>query len=136
MTKLLVPVDGSQESIRAACLAASRPGAEVHLLNVQHPLPQSVTSFVSGKTVHEFHEEESDKALAPAEAALRDIGIAYQRHMDVGAVAETISAYAEEQDCDEIVMGVRGLGTVLNLLLGSVTTKVLTLTNKPVTLVK
>jgi nucleotide-binding universal stress UspA family protein len=33
-------------------------------------------------------------------------------------------------------MGVRGMGAVMNLLMGSTTTKVLSLTDLPVTLVK
>ena len=54
----------------------------------------------------------------------------------VGDPAETIAKVAREQACDLIVMGTRGLGTVTGVLLGSVATKVIHLSDRPVLLVK
>jgi nucleotide-binding universal stress UspA family protein len=44
--------------------------------------------------------------------------------------------YAKKHDCHHIFMGKRGLGLVKGLVLGSVTTKVISLADMPVTLVK
>jgi nucleotide-binding universal stress UspA family protein len=44
--------------------------------------------------------------------------------------------YAREQRCSLIAMGTRGMGSVANLLLGSVATKVIGLSGIPVLLVK
>jgi nucleotide-binding universal stress UspA family protein len=44
--------------------------------------------------------------------------------------------YAEDKQCEQIVMGTRGLGTVSNLVLGSVATKAIHLAKVPVLLVK
>ena len=51
-------------------------------------------------------------------------------------MAETIARVAADIDADEIYMGTRGLGSVASLFMGSVATKVLHLTELPVTLVK
>jgi len=53
-----------------------------------------------------------------------------------GPIAETIDRLARETGADQIVMGARGLGRVRSLMLGSVTTQVIHLTDIPVTLVK
>jgi nucleotide-binding universal stress UspA family protein len=62
--------------------------------------------------------------------------IKYHHHIGVGAEAEVISQYAKEKGCDYIMMGTRGLGTVSNLVVGSVATKVIHLSPVPVLLVK
>ncbi|HEX9811647.1 MAG TPA: universal stress protein [Burkholderiales bacterium] len=46
------------------------------------------------------------------------------------------SQYAREKRCDQIYIGTRGLGPITGMLLGSVTTKVLHLSDVPVLLVK
>ena len=43
---------------------------------------------------------------------------------------------AGDKQCEQIVMGSRGMGTVSNLVLGSVNSKVIHLANVPVLLVK
>ena len=47
-----------------------------------------------------------------------------------------IIRYAKEMDCDQIVIGPRGLGTVKGILLGSVASKVMQLSTMPVLLIK
>lgn len=139
MPKILVPVDGSEPSLRAVRHAARRVKAEggtVHLINVQAPLPQAVSSFMDSGTVKDFHRAQAAEETAPAEAILRGDKIAFERHVTVGTPGEAIAGYAKEAGMDEIVMGARGLGATLSLLLGSVTTKVLHLTDKPVTVIK
>ena len=54
----------------------------------------------------------------------------------VGPVAETIVDYARKNGCEKIVMGTRGLGALGSVLLGSVTSRLMSLTELPVTLVK
>ena len=54
----------------------------------------------------------------------------------VGHVAQSIAKLAEEGKFDLVVMGARGHGDVANLVLGSVTTKVLALCSVPVLLIR
>src|SRR5687768_17961453 len=66
MLKALVPVDGSGNSLCAVRhvikLVQDREPLEIHLLNVQPPLPGDVTSFVAKNNVRDFHLEEGEKA--------------------------------------------------------------------------
>lgn len=74
--------------------------------------------------------------MAAARKLLDAAGVKYQHRIGVGDAAETIAAYAKEKGCDQIVMGTRGMGSVSNLLLGSVATQVIHLSPVPVLLVK
>jgi nucleotide-binding universal stress UspA family protein len=56
--------------------------------------------------------------------------------MRVGSSGQAIAEYADKLRCDQIVMGTRGLGSIGSLVLGSVATQVVHLTEHPVTLVK
>lgn len=53
-------------------------------------------------------------------------------HIGVGDPAEVIVQYAEDKRCEQIVMGPRGMGTMSNLVLGSVASKVIPLAKAPV----
>jgi YjbE family integral membrane protein len=140
--RVLLPVDGSEESLRATDHLIKQSGVlraplEVHLLNVQIALRQGVSSFVSGEQVESYHREEGEKALARARAKLDAAGVKYQAHVLVGEEpGAVIARYAEENKCEQLVMGTRGLGSVAGALLGSAATQVISLVKVPVLLVK
>jgi nucleotide-binding universal stress UspA family protein len=142
MHRALVPVDGSDNALSSVrhVIKLIRGGEplEVHLLNVQPPLRGDVTTFVPAAAVRDFHREEAEKALAPACKLLDETGIRYVKHIMVGHAAEIIARTAKELRCDKVVMGTRGLGTVTQLLLGSVSHKAIHQMDPhiPVTLVK
>ena len=139
--RILIPVDGSERSLAAVrfaaqTLAPANRDLEIHLLNVQVPLPSAASSFVDAAVVRDFHLEEGNKALAGARKLLDDAGVRHVSNTAVGEPAETIAVYAEQRDCAGIVMSTRGLGSAVGLLLGSVAHKVLQLSKVPITLVK
>jgi nucleotide-binding universal stress UspA family protein len=142
MMRILLPVDGSAPSLRAVeHYLANRDwykDVELHLLNVQHPMPygQRVSSVIGHDKIAGYHREEGMAALKPAMGKLDAAGIKYQYHIGVGDAAETIVEYARQKKCDRIYMGTRGMGSVSNVLLGSVATKVIALSDVPVLLVK
>lgn len=139
MIKILVPVDGSEPALRAVKHAARRAkgkGVEMHLLNVQPMVPMALKGAIDSGKVKRYHQQEGARELKSAEAFLKRNKTAYKRHIAVGDAAETITAYAREKGCDEIVMGARGMGAVMNLLLGSTSSKVLSLSKLPVTLIR
>jgi nucleotide-binding universal stress UspA family protein len=103
---------------------------------VQPPLPAAVADFVESGVVRDYHKEEGAKALGGARKLLDAAGLRYSSRVAVGDAAETIAEYALQIGCDEIVMSARGLGRVAGLLLGSTTTKVLSISKVPVTLVR
>ena len=140
MAAVLVPVDGSENSMRAVQTTVKqiKSGAamEVHLLNVQSELPAIVSRALSKEFIDTYYDEEGNKALSDAMALLDQAGIPFIPHTRNGQVAETIAAFAKEMQCEQIIMGIRGLGKIFGLLLGSVANKVLSLVDIPVTLVK
>jgi nucleotide-binding universal stress UspA family protein len=104
------------------------------LLNVQASLPPS--RYVQRAAIKDHHARMSEEALAPARKVAEGLGIEFQCYFREGDPATTIASFARRTRCSEIIMGTRGLGRVSGLVLGSVATKVIHLTNMPVTLVK
>jgi nucleotide-binding universal stress UspA family protein len=139
MLRVLVPVDGSESSIRAVQFVLKTAPlyvepAELHLLNVQHPLPGTIRGV--HEQVERHHRDEGAKALAAARSALDASGVKYVYHISVGEPADAIARFAKEKKIEQIVMGTRGLGTIAGMLLGSVASKVLQLVDVPVLLIK
>ena len=141
MLKLLLCIDGSECSLRAVDYIIKtteryKEMPQLYLLNVQPPLPGDVTMFIRHDQVQQFHAEEGQKALAGARAKLDAAKRTYEFAVEVGSAAETIVRFAHERHCDQICIGTRGLGQISGILLGSVTTKVVHLSDVPVLLVK
>ncbi len=143
MLNLLVPVDGSDNSGRVIdyllkYIDCYKDGVEIHLLNVQRPMPYGsrVSAVVGHDKINQYHQEEGMAALKTGMQKLDAAHVKYHYHIGVGDEAETIVKYAKDKKCDQIFMGTRGMGSVSNLLLGSVATKVIHLAEVPVVLVK
>jgi nucleotide-binding universal stress UspA family protein len=142
MRRALLPVDGSDNALSSVrhVIKLIRGGEplEVHVLNVQPPLHGDVTTFVAAEAVRDFHREEAEKALAEACKLLDEAGVPYVKHIKVGHAAEVIAHTAKKLSCDKVIMGTRGLGTITQLLLGSVSHKAIHQMDPhiPVTLVK
>jgi len=135
----LIPIDGSENSLRTVRFVVGKAALykgplEIHLLNVQRPFPGTVRGV--HKEAEQFHHDEGIKALAGARKALDDAGLKYVYHISVGEAGEVIAHFARDKHIEQIVMGTRGAGSIANMLLGSVTTKVLHLVDVPVLLVK
>ena len=135
---ILIPVDGSPNSLRALKHAAERfrdtPHANLILLNVQPALPPS--RHVPKAMIKEHQKRMSEEAFAPATALAERLGVTFDCYVRVGDPAEVIAGFAQRTQCREIIMGTRGLGRMRSLLLGSVAGKLVQLATVPVTLVK
>lgn len=143
MKRVLLPIDGSECALRAVALViakracyANPEGLEIHLVNVQASLSHDITRFASHEQVADFHRDESQKLMRGACQMLDAAGVPYTCHHLVGAVAESITGLANTLHCDQLVMGTHGRGALKELLTGSITIKILHLTNLPVLLVK
>lgn len=139
--KILLPVDGSDSSARAArhvaSLADMAKDLEVHLVNVQSRGDDwMVRRMIKPDELVQMEREWSESAMAPARTILAGVDVTVIEHMEQGEVGPTIARLAEELGCSQIVMGTRGHTALGDLLMGSVTVKVLHLSNVPVTLVK
>jgi nucleotide-binding universal stress UspA family protein len=140
--RILLAVDGSEASVRAAAKLAAMLGwyketPEIDVLTVHLPVPKfgRMSSVITHEMVEGHYAEESAAALAPAQAVLDAAGVKYNARRAVGQIAETIVAEAKARNADLIFMGTRGMTAMSNMVMGSVTTKVVHLSTIPVVLV-
>ena len=139
--KILLPVDGSEVSLKAVRLAISllQQGlsGSVVLANVQEPA--TLYEMVVAPDT-EILESVSTAAgvdtLASAESLLINAGVVYEREIASGDPAHTIVDIVERYSCDLVIMGARGVGALRNALLGSVSNEVLRAAPVPVMVVK
>ena len=141
MLKILLPVDSSENSDRAVRHLIGMTGhcgaLDIRMVNVQPPFLYIEVLLKPGQEVVDVWTHKAGRDDARSACALLDAaGIPYTQELANGEVAETLIRYAEREQCDMIVMGTRGMGTVASLVLGSVATKVIHLSHIPVTLVK
>ena len=140
--KILLAADGSDYTRKAARQLAKytkflAEAPDIHLLHVHAPLPYKRAVAVVGKAaVEKYQREESEKALAVAEKELRKARIAYTAAWMAGDVATAIGEYVARHGIDMIVMGSHGHTGLKNLVMGSVTTKVLASVKVPVLVVR
>lgn len=143
MSKVLLAVDGSEASQRATrtlILNATlhKEPMEIELVTVRPPLPPIgglSGAVVNREMIDTYYREEGEKALAPSRQLLDDAGLQYLARVLVGDIALTLVEHARTTGCRMICMGTRGLAAIPNLVLGSVSNKVLHLTTLPVLLV-
>ncbi len=139
---ILVPMDGSESAMRALHLAVERarvqPQGHVHLVTVHSPLRVygEIQVYVGEKKAADMAAQYNREILEPAEQVLRSSGVTFASSTAEGDAAEQIVECAKTVGAGEIIMGSRGLGRIAGLVMGSVTTKVVHLTQVPVTLVK
>jgi nucleotide-binding universal stress UspA family protein len=137
--RILVAVDGSEGSNRASEVAvdlAEKYNAQLFVLNVFRGYPEYVTAFPSipapsGKA---FEDYEAYARKAAVEVVGRAVSIAERKGVKakpktsetIGSVVQTITDYAVTEKIDLIVMGTRGMGGFKKMLLGSVSSGVVT----------
>ena len=142
MPKILLPVDGSDNALRAVRHVIStrnlyREPLAVHLLNVQLPIASGIVrSYISKSQLDDYYRDEGLAALSEARAVFEEAKFAYHHHVGVGEIAATILDYADNLECDLVVMGTQGRGALKGALLGSVASRVLHESTRPVLLVK
>ncbi len=144
MKKILVTSDGSENSVRAAEFIVSHYGGNedsdnpvIVILNVQQPLHSShARMFISKEDLGSYYYDEGMKDVSKLLPIFEKAGLKAESRVETGDPAEKIVETAEEMAADIIVMGTRGMGRVKNMVMGSTSTKVLHLSDIPVTLVK
>ena len=142
MLKVLLPVDGSEASLRATealirMLAWYRERPAIELLAVHLPVPRlpNMRVVVSEETIERYYADETDAMVAASRKALDAGGVTYGVTRLVGPVAETIVDHAGRIGADMIVMGTRGMTALSSMVMGSVATRVLHLARIPLVLI-
>ena len=142
MLKVLLPVDGSESAARAThklieTLGWYKEQPSVDLLAVHLPVPRfpNMSVVVSDEMLERYYADECEIMLAPSRKALDAAGVRYTVRTRVGAIAESIIEQARQSGSNMIYMGTRGMTALSNMVLGSVTTRVLHLAHIPVVLI-
>ena len=139
MLKVLVPVDGSANSLRAVRHAISEyqrhHELEIHLLNVQPRLSRYVTKFLSRADRETWQQEHATTAMASAKTLLADAGVPHEAHAAAGDSAGEICRAATRLNIHHIVMGTARKNSVTRIIEDSVTNRVLEATPVPVEVV-
>lgn len=134
---LLVPVDGSDaadSAIDHAADLADRFDAAIRVLFVADTNRDSVT--VVGADVVDALEREGEEIVEGVAADVRERGVACETDVVQGDPATTIADYAESQGMDLVVMPTHGRTGLSRFLLGSVTERVVRLSDVPVLTVR
>jgi nucleotide-binding universal stress UspA family protein len=139
--KILVAVDGSEISLRAAkfVVALNREMAKpskVTLLAVDPPPFPGVETRIGTKAVRQLHEESLESMLKDARRSLSRAKLELVERAEIGDISETIIKVARQDKVDLIVLGSHGRGAVKGILLGSVSSKVIAQSEIPVTIVR
>ncbi|MEW5762400.1 MAG: universal stress protein [Bacillota bacterium] len=141
--KVLLPTDGSDNSLRAAeyvvNLMRMQPDIKVTVINVYH-VPAELKAF---DHEHPFApglvssvREMSRRYIAKTVAVFEQAGFTVESESLEGDPAQVIVDYAAKGGFDHIVMGSRGAGQWSGLIFGSVTQKVIPLAPCPLILIR
>lgn len=136
MPRILIPVDGSENALRAVRhvvnQSLARGGVEAHLLHVRTPFPRHVAQWTSRKSRDAHHRERAEQALAAARELLNRYRVPHSVHMDIGDRAECIHRMAQRLRVDKIVLGTARKNSLTRVIQDSVTSRVLELAQVPV----
>ncbi|HTP24065.1 MAG TPA: universal stress protein [Anaeromyxobacteraceae bacterium] len=136
MRRILVGIDGSETSLRAARLAAdiaSQFGAQ---LTLAYAVPRLLLPPDAYGLTRSGQEEEgravANRVLVEATTMVGRPGLWVDTLVLHGRPAESLAEAAWASNVDLIVVGNRGRGMVSRMLLGSVTSKLVHISSKPV----
>lgn len=133
--QILVPIDGSEHSLRAlrvACGLARAESKKIRLLHVvpDKDIPEALKRYAEVEHIQDSPAHLYESAIAENVLnAARDQAVAIgaeevECSVEHGDASKGILTAATDGDVDTIVMGTRGLSDIQGLVLGSVAHKV------------
>ena len=139
--KILVAVDGSDYTKRMLAYLAAHdewlgPQHQYTLVHGVSAVPPRAASVLDKATLQGYYNDTAEKVFKPIRTFFEKQGLQAQFVSKVGSPADVISGVANKGRYDLLVMGSHGHGTLTNLVMGSVATKVLANCGTPVLLVR
>lgn len=144
LKKVLVLVDGTENSLRALQysidLCKLSAGELIVMTSVKTdmkvtveaaPLDQELRTQANNEAV-----KTGNKVLGAAKDVLDGCGVQVQYVLEFGSPAATAMKAVEKFNCDTIVVGSRGLGTLQGILSDSVSKKLVQEAHVPVIVIK
>lgn len=139
-SKILIPVDGSDVAYRAldaALFLSKKLGSKITAINVMENIP---TVFIQSQKILdellEARKNESQKILEKCSLNAAQKGITINTNLLEGNPASVILDFSQREKYEVIIIGRRGMGNFKELLLGSVSSKVLHHSSCPVLLMR
>ena len=137
---ILVGYDGSDCSKKALELAATvageEPKSDINIAMVVPPFVAYYPAIANAEHVEAERKEQAAKLLKEAEEQLKPIGSLKEAKLLLGNPSKELVRYAEENGCDLIVVGSRGLSGIKEFYLGSTSHNVAQKAKVPVLIVK
>ena len=139
-SRILVPVDGSDNSHRAldaALFLSEKLGAKVTAIHVMEDVP--VLHIESEKLLRELldaYKKENQLILSKCSEIPTEKGLTIDTKLLQGNPSSAILDFCEKEKHDTIVLGSRGMGKFKELVLGSVSSKVLHHSSCPVMIIR
>lgn len=127
-TNILVPVDGSDNSYRAldaALVLSEKLGSNITVIHVMEEIP--ITHIGSEKLLKELleaYKKENQDILSKCSEIASQKGLTINTFLLQGNPASVILDFSKKEKFDIVIMGSRGLGKFKELILGSVSSKI------------
>jgi len=137
ISKILVPLDGSKNSfvgLDKAIYIARQCGSTVTGVHIVSIYPQHLGDLVTPLKVKLL--QDAVKFMEKAKVVCAQNGIVFRHKILYGEAKLEIVDFAKQNKFDLIVVGSRGLGSVKETLLGSVSNAVVHKSHVPVLVVK
>ncbi len=147
ITKILVPIDESSQAAKAADYAgnlAETVGADILLITVVS-LPRFTTHFMEGTPSYTITDELLEKDMKYAEGYLEPtarrlaatgVKVTSKIVKAEASVVNAICNTANDEKADLIIMGTTGMTGLKRILLGSISSGVVTYAHCPVLVVR
>ncbi len=135
--RILLPTDGSEttdKAMRQALDIAETYDAALHVLSVVDR--SAIPPDVRADMLYDELEQSANKAVADIESKAADAGVDVETSIVSGTPHRAILDYTEDNDIDLLVMGTHGRKGLDRYLLGSVTEKIVRLSDVPVLTVR
>ena len=136
--KILVPIDGSKNSMRGlmeAILLADYLGSSLVLLHVIPGLPP-LSRTLDTKAYERFMRKKAEEFFGKARKVARGLKSGFEERIIFGVPQQDIAVFASRNKFDMIVMGSHGMGRMKGILLGSVSNATLQRSRVPVLIVR
>jgi nucleotide-binding universal stress UspA family protein len=140
MERIVVGVDGSEESLHAVTFAARlarETGAGVTVVYLGHiPAGYSGRPLVGPAELERYYRTVERRVTRRVVRALTPLTVPWDLEVGRGDVAREVRRVARERGADLIVVGTRRQGPLARLLAGSVSSRVVHHADRPVLVVR
>jgi nucleotide-binding universal stress UspA family protein len=139
--KILLAVDGSRYTERALAYLAEHdewldPRHTYTVFHAVAPVPHPGAAFKDLATVQSLYTEDAEIVLKPVKDFFDKLGVKAAFMHEVGTAGSKIAHMAKTHNFDLLIMGTHGHSALAGLVMGSVTTQVLSQCSTPVLLIR